>query len=82
MILSLWWVAGLFADGLDEPLPPCTTTSTSVCSGPPVDHTEDGARKDSLPPCLTEDSTGCVWNASEQGNGQGHDVVNPPTELP
>lgn len=82
MILALWWVAGLFADGLDAPLPPCTSTSTSACSGPPVDHTDNGTGKDSLPPCPTEDSPGCVWDASEQGNGEGHDVVNPPAELP
>lgn len=82
MLLALWWAAGLFADALDAPLPPCTETSTSVCSGPPVDHTDNGTEKDSLPPCATEDSEGCVWDASEQGNGKGHDVVNPPTELP
>lgn len=30
-----------------------------------------------LPPCPTEDSTGCYWDASEHGNGQGSDLVNP-----
>ena len=31
----------------------------------------------SLPPCLTEDSTGCYWDADTHGNGQGQDVVTP-----
>lgn len=31
----------------------------------------------SLPPCLTEDSTGCYWDADTQGNGDGRDVVTP-----
>lgn len=66
----------------DEPLAPCTDTSSSVCSGPPVDHTDDGAGKESARPCPTEDSDNCTWDASEQGNGRGHDVTNPPTELP
>ncbi|QWS69369.1 membrane protein [Microbacterium phage Necrophoxinus] len=30
-----------------------------------------------LPPCATEDSTGCYWDASESGNGHGWDLVNP-----
>lgn len=30
-----------------------------------------------LPPCPTEDSTGCYWDASESGNGLGNDVVTP-----
>lgn len=62
----------------DEPLAPCTETSTSVCAGPPADHSPNGEEYDSLPPCLTEDSIGCRWDASDQGNGQGHDVVNQP----
>lgn len=24
-----------------------------------------------LPPCATEDSVSCVWDASQRGNGQG-----------
>lgn len=35
-----------------------------------------GAVRD-LPPCPTEDSTGCYWDASQSGNGLGVDVVNP-----
>ncbi|AWN03617.1 hypothetical protein PBI_HYPERION_102 [Microbacterium phage Hyperion] len=66
------------ADLADEPLAPCTPTSTSVCTGPPADHSPNGEEYDSLPPCLTEDSDNCVWDASEQGNGQGSDVVNQP----
>jgi uncharacterized protein YcsI (UPF0317 family) len=31
----------------------------------------------SLPPCLTEDSTGCYWDAETHGNGTGQDVVTP-----
>jgi hypothetical protein len=30
-----------------------------------------------LLPCLTEDSTGCYWDAETMGNGRGHDVVTP-----
>jgi len=30
-----------------------------------------------LPPCPTEDSPGCYWDASSSGNGRGVDVVNP-----
>jgi len=30
-----------------------------------------------LPPCPEEDSPNCYWDASERGNGLGHDVVNP-----
>ncbi|WNT45355.1 hypothetical protein SEA_BABYDOTZ_102 [Microbacterium phage BabyDotz] len=73
-------VAGVvvFAELADEPLPPCTPTSTSVCSGPPTDHSPNGGEYDSLPPCPTEDSDNCVWDASEQGNGEGSDVVNHP----
>lgn len=29
-----------------------------------------------LPACVTEDSTGCYWDASEQGNGLGNDLWN------
>lgn len=32
---------------------------------------------DHLPPCQTEDATGCYWDASEQGNGAGHDFIAP-----
>ncbi len=28
-----------------------------------------------LPPCPTEDSTGCYWDAQTMGNGVGNDVV-------
>lgn len=30
-----------------------------------------------LPPCPTEDSTACYWDADTQGNGLGADVVTP-----
>ena len=29
----------------------------------------------SLPPCATEDSVGCYWDAETMGNGSGVDVV-------
>lgn len=29
-----------------------------------------------LPPCPTEDSTMCTWDATQHGNGQGHSIVN------
>ena len=28
------------------------------------------------PPCPSEDSTWCVWNGAQQGNGEGSTVVN------
>lgn len=28
------------------------------------------------PPCPTEDSTDCVWNADVQGNGEGRSFVD------
>lgn len=33
---------------------------------------------DSLPPCQTEDSEGCYWDADTMGNGLGSDVVSIP----
>jgi hypothetical protein len=39
-------------------------------------HAED------LPPCPTEDSTGCYWDAETQGNGEGEDVVTPRQKEP
>ncbi|QED11918.1 hypothetical protein SEA_MASHLEY_102 [Microbacterium phage Mashley] len=63
------------ADLADEPLAPCTPTSTSVCSGPPADHSPNGGEYDSLPPCLTEDSDNCVWDARVDGNGEGRSFV-------
>ena len=30
----------------------------------------------SLPDCPTEDSVNCVWNAQEQGNGEGQSFIN------
>lgn len=35
------------------------------------------ADSDRLPPCPTEDSTGCYWDAQTRGNGRGQDVVTP-----
>lgn len=34
--------------------------------------------QDMLPPCTTEDSNNCYWDASEHGNGVGYDfyVIN------
>lgn len=28
-----------------------------------------------MPPCVTEDSTGCYWNAQTMGNGEGRSFV-------
>lgn len=78
IVAALWAVTTGLLHLATEPLPPCTETSTSVCSGPPTDHSTNGDEYDSLPPCPTEDSDGCHWDASEQGNGQGHDVVTQP----
>lgn len=35
-----------------------------------------GAVRD-LPPCATEDSTACYWDADAQGNGEGVSLWNP-----
>lgn len=35
-----------------------------------------GPASDSLPPCKSEDSTSCYWDADTMGNRTGHDVVN------
>jgi hypothetical protein len=54
------------------PLPACTdqiADAGGMCQGPLVD--------DALPPCPTEDSTGCYWDAQSRGNRQGADVVTP-----
>ncbi|QQO39507.1 hypothetical protein SEA_NAMAGO_106 [Microbacterium phage Namago] len=59
----------------DEPLAPCTPTSTSVCTGPPADHSPNGDEYDSLPHCVTEDSDNCVWDARVDGNGEGRSFV-------
>jgi hypothetical protein len=29
-----------------------------------------------FPPCAAEDSTNCVWDAQEQGNGRGTSFVD------
>lgn len=64
-----------------EPLPACTTESTSVCSGEPVDHRTDGGLKDSVAPCPTEDSIACLWYADDQGNGRGQSYIVTPGGL-
>jgi len=28
-----------------------------------------------MPPCVTEDSTGCYWSAGSMGNGEGRSFV-------
>lgn len=35
-----------------------------------------------LPPCPTEDSEGCYWDADTMGNGEGDDIVTQPTPEP
>lgn len=64
-----------------EPLPPCTTESTSACYGEPVDHRTDGGLKDSVAPCPTEDSVACIWRAEDQGNGRGQSYIVTPGGL-
>lgn len=58
-----------------DPLPPCTDTSTSACSGEPVGHSSNGITKESMPLCPTEDSTACLWDAAIQGNGEGRSFI-------
>lgn len=38
-----------------------------------IDHA--AVNEDALPPCATEDSTGCYWDADTMGNGMGNDLV-------
>ena len=78
IILLVWGIVNL----ADQPLEECSPESSSVCTGPPSEHDTNGGVYDSLPPCVTEDSDGCYWDASEQGNGVGHDVVNAPVIMP
>ena len=35
-----------------------------------------GQVADNLPDCPTEESVNCVWNAQEQGNGEGQSFIN------
>jgi hypothetical protein len=49
-------------------VPACTdriADAGGICHGEP------------LPPCPTEDSTGCYWDAQTMGNGRGRDEVTP-----
>lgn len=51
----------------------------ALCVGAFVGSTVSGLAHDAttLPPCATEDSTGCYWDADTMGNGLGSDVVAP-----
>lgn len=69
------WGALSMVELADEPLPACTTESTSACSGPPIDHSPNGGVYGSLPHCVTEDSDNCVWDARIDGNGEGRSFV-------
>lgn len=48
----------------------------SLVAGAIVGALRGNAANLSLPPCPTEDSTHCYWDADTMGNGQGRDVVN------
>jgi hypothetical protein len=60
--LTIWWINIAIED---IPDPAATPTHSAV-------------NEDSLPPCPTEDSDGCYWDADTMGNGHGHDVVTLP----
>lgn len=75
VVATLWLVTTGIVHLATEPLPACTTESTSACSGPPVDHSPNGGEYDSLPHCVTEDSDNCVWDARIDGNGEGRSFV-------
>lgn len=47
----------------------------AVCAG--ILTATGALTADRLPPCPTEDSVQCYWDASTMGNGSGTDVVNP-----
>lgn len=40
------------------------------------DENDRGVVNEDLPPCATEDSTGCYWDADTRGNRHGDDVID------
>lgn len=60
VVLGIHWVAYTV---VPEPTQPLPARSASASPLPLVE-------------CATEDSTGCYWDASEQGNGLGKDLWN------
>lgn len=38
--------------------------------------TRNGEPASYLPPCLSEDSTNCIWDATTSGNGQGTSFID------
>lgn len=68
-------VAGLAGFGIGAVSGPDTVTVPAPVPAAPmvkvVDH-----YLDTLPPCEYEDSANCIWDASEQGNGEGISFVD------
>lgn len=52
--------------GAIEPVPEPTSTVVAVVTPEPI----------ALPPCPTEDSVNCYWDADTMGNGEGTDSVS------
>lgn len=49
------------------------TVNSNITAADRIDTLMDVSE---LPPCATEDSTNCFWNAAENGNGQGQSFFN------
>lgn len=85
--LAIALVCGVAAaQAPEEPVPPATVTDAPSVPlelpGPSADATAAPVTLPDLPPCPTEDSDGCYWDASEQGDGNGNDVVSQPVTEP
>jgi hypothetical protein len=61
--------ATLILAATTPPAPPTVVVQTSTPA------------PDALLPCITEDASGCYWDASEQGDGTGQDFVSPVGEI-
>lgn len=80
--LAVGAIVGLGLSHLPVPTPAPTPTSGPVSVNEDAPVVPDSPSESPLPPCPTEDSEGCYWDASEHGNGEGVDVVAPPAAEP
>jgi hypothetical protein len=82
-------IAGLTYWGLmiaTDPAPSSTPVSVNedapVIPDSPGESVLPTPTLEPLPPCPTEDSTGCYWDGDSMGNGDGEDIVSQPGEEP
>lgn len=64
------WVAGSVASPVTTTPPPPPPPVVVVAPPAPV-VTQPAEPFGNLPPCPTEDSDNCYWDATERGNGEG-----------